>query len=126
VDIPRSFTGASAVRRATSEIGDQLVALVEVEDSELRQFGGRGVEEIRDRGCPVRAPVGQGSLSATARSSIDGVMYSTGMNARGGVPMLARSSPAERVENPTSRRVTVVIRTRPCWILDAHSAASSL
>src|SRR5690349_9754357 len=48
------------------------------------------------------------------------------MLARGGRPVLTRSSSADRAENPTSRRVTVVIRTRPRWILDAHSSASSL
>jgi hypothetical protein len=54
-----------------------------------------------------------------------GVRYSAGMDARGDRLKLTRSSSAERAENPTSRRVTVVIRTRLRWILEAHSAAPS-
>jgi hypothetical protein len=37
--------------------------------------------------------------------------------------MLARRSSVERAESPTSGRVTVVIRTKPRLILDAHSSA---
>jgi hypothetical protein len=62
--------------------------------------------------------------SSTARSSMAGVRYSTGIDDSGGRWNSARICEPDRVEYPVSSRVTVVIRTSPRSIRVAHSEAS--
>lgn len=58
--------------------------------------------------CP-RAVV----VPPTARSSIAEVRYSTGSSASGGAAISSRAWLPERNEKPISRRVTVLMRTKP-------------
>ena len=54
-----------------------------------------------------------GHVSDEVEGSMAGVRYSTGMDASGGRRRPVRSSSPVRALYPTSRRVTVLMRTRP-------------
>jgi hypothetical protein len=98
--------------------------LVAVENREARQLGGRRDQEIghsRAR-CPRSA---SSCWTSTARSSMAGVRYSTGLEASGGRRRPARSSSPVRALYPISSRVTVLTRTGPASIRSAHVCPST-
>ena len=83
------------------DTGDEVEVLVEVEHGKSGEFRGCGDDEVRDRRGAVLAAVGEKVRTSTARSSMAGVRYSTGIAETGGwrspVRRSARSGPNSRL-----------------------------
>lgn len=97
----------------TGKRGDGVKVLVDVQYRQARQFGCRGDEQIRDRRATVVSAVGKQGLHLERTSSILGVRYSTGIADSGGSRNSRRAISPHSAENPTSKRVTPVMCTRP-------------
>ncbi|MGH3913507.1 MAG: hypothetical protein ACRDTC_08865 [Pseudonocardiaceae bacterium] len=65
--------------------GDEVEVLIEVQDCQADEFGGRRDQQVWYRGCAVLSAVSQEREYFAARSSMAGVAYSTDMWERGGV-----------------------------------------
>jgi hypothetical protein len=89
----------------TGELGMRSEVLVEVQNGELGQLGGRGDQQIRDGGGTVLAALGQLAWISTARSSIRGVRYST---VAAVVTTPSRSSPSRSTSSTRASPIVFV------------------